>query len=263
MWLHLYLAPHLDDAVLSCGGLIAHQARAGDSVVVLTVFAGDPPVGPASPFAAYLAQVWQTPENPAAVRRAEDRAAVGLLGASWLHWEYPDCIFRHHPESGEGLYPTREAIFGEVHPSERTALVDELAGRLAALCTALRPTTVCSLLTVGHHVDHQILQRASRQCETADRPLRYYEDYPYVENPAWLEAALAEGGAWRPELVTLSAADLEAKIGAVACYRSQLGGLFGDEEGMRGRVRAYAHSLGVEGPAERYWQPQATGQVGW
>jgi len=257
----LYLAPHLDDAVLSCGGLIHRQARVGDEVLVLTIFAGDPEPGVRSPLVEYLVQVWEAPaDNPVAMRRAEDLAATARLGASALHWPYPDCIFRHDPVSGEPLYPTHGSIYGEVHPAERVSLVGELAARLEAFCQERRPATVYSLLTAGHHVDHQIVQQASRHLELAGWPVRYYEDYPYVEDPSCLEAALkAAGGDWRAELEPLSAGDLAAKIEAVACYASQLAGLFGGEEEMRERVRAYACSLTGEGPAERYWRPAGAG----
>lgn len=256
----LYLAPHLDDAVLSCGGLIHRQVQAGDDVVVLTVFAGDPEPGVRSPFVEYLVQVWQAPgDNPVPMRRAEDLAAVARLGAEALHWPYPDCIFRHDPAGGEPLYPTRDSIYGEVHPLERVALVGELAARLQAFCQERQPATVYSLLTAGHHVDHQIVQAASRSLEQVGWAVRYYEDYPYVEEPGRLEAALAAAGdGWQAELELLSPADLEAKIEAVACYASQLGGLFGGEEEMRQRVRAYAGSLTPDGPAERYWRRGAS-----
>ena len=54
MLTHVYLSPHLDDAVLSCGGMIHRQAQAGERVVVVTVCAGDPPPGPLSDFARSL-----------------------------------------------------------------------------------------------------------------------------------------------------------------------------------------------------------------
>jgi LmbE family N-acetylglucosaminyl deacetylase len=39
---HVYLSPHLDDAVLSCGGLIHRQVRAGQPPLVITLFSGQP-----------------------------------------------------------------------------------------------------------------------------------------------------------------------------------------------------------------------------
>src|SRR4030042_1789814 len=42
MEVRVFLSPHLDDAVLSCGGLIARQVATNDVVTVLTVSAGEP-----------------------------------------------------------------------------------------------------------------------------------------------------------------------------------------------------------------------------
>ncbi len=255
MPLHLFLSPHFDDAVLSCAGLIYRQVQAGDSALVLTVFAGAPPAGARSASAEPLAEQSQTPEAYVAARQAEDGVAVESLGASWLHWEYPDCIYRLAPDGDAILYADEAAIFGEVHPAERAAFAGELALRLQALCDELRPATVCAPLTVGHHVDHQLVQWAARLLTSRGWELRFYEDYTYVEVPGSLEATLATlGGPWPAELVPLTAEALAAKVEAIACYKSQIAGLFGDEAALRERVKSYAHSLASDGPAERYWR---------
>jgi LmbE family N-acetylglucosaminyl deacetylase len=254
----LYLAPHLDDAVLSCGGLIARQVQEGRQALVLTIFAGDPSPGPETRFAAVLAGRSQTPRTYPALRRAEDRAAVESLGASWLHWIYPDCIYRLHPLSGEPLYTDEVAIFGEVHPSERGGLLGGLTVRLQALCDQLCPATVYAPLTVGHHVDHHLVQWASRRLTRRGWNLRFYEDYPYVAWPGCLEGALGiAGDGWQPELEPMTPDALQAKTRAISCYLSQLHGLFGGEEAMPGLVEGYARSLCAAGPAERFWRPQA------
>ncbi|MBA4379671.1 MAG: PIG-L family deacetylase, partial [Anaerolinea sp.] len=54
----IYISPHLDDAVLSCGGLIWEQSHAGTQVEIWTVCTGDPPEGPLSPFAEVLHAEW-------------------------------------------------------------------------------------------------------------------------------------------------------------------------------------------------------------
>src|SRR4030042_1739567 len=72
---HVYLAPHLDDAVFSCGGLIARQTANDEAVTVVTVCAGDTPVGELTPFAVELHRQWGGAGSPIAARRAEDRMA--------------------------------------------------------------------------------------------------------------------------------------------------------------------------------------------
>ena len=95
---HIYLSPHLDDAVLSCGGRIWQQARAGGRVLVVTVFASPPaPGAPLSPFARSLHARWGHPAGAVARRQEEDRAAVAILGAQAVHWPYADCIYRQAP----------------------------------------------------------------------------------------------------------------------------------------------------------------------
>ncbi|KAB2956573.1 MAG: PIG-L family deacetylase, partial [Thermoanaerobaculia bacterium] len=50
----LVLSPHLDDAVLSCGGRIADEVARGRDVLVVTVFTADEPAEPPSRLAADL-----------------------------------------------------------------------------------------------------------------------------------------------------------------------------------------------------------------
>ena len=67
----IYLSPHFDDAVLSCGGLIWEQVRRGERVEIWTVCAGAIPPGPLSPFAAELHARWGTGMASVEARRAE------------------------------------------------------------------------------------------------------------------------------------------------------------------------------------------------
>lgn len=268
---HLYLSPHLDDAALSCGGLIARQVQSGQRALIVTLFAGDPPAGIGSAFAAEKARIWQAEGSPAARRRAEDRAASERLGAAWLHWEYPDCIFRHDPWTGEAYYPSEESLWGPPNPKELAALAAELARRLQALCEQEHPVAIYAPLAVGHHVDHQIALAAVHRIKMTICPLCYYEDYPYAEKPGALQTALDTlAGAWQPEIEPLTPEALTAKMEAIACYRSQMPDLFGDEAAMRRRVAARAQTLAngagqagapLYGLAERYWRRPVTGEV--
>jgi LmbE family N-acetylglucosaminyl deacetylase len=246
---HIYLSPHLDDVVLSCGGRIWQQGRAGDHVLVVTVFAGAP--GPGAQLSALARELharWGQPNEAVKMRQEEDLQAVSHLGAQSLHWPYPDCIYRTTPD-GEFPYASLESLWGEIHPSE-AALVQELTARIRAL--ALLPGgTLYAPLAVGRHADHCIVRRAA---EGAKRPLTYYEDFPYAEDSGALQAALADGE-WNSDLLSLSQKALEAKIAAIARYRSQLSTFWGGPSDMAAAVRAFSERTGNGCPAERYWQP--------
>src|SRR3712207_2574975 len=88
---HVYIPPHLDDAVLSCGGRIALQCDGGARVLVVTICAGSAPHdAELSPFARHLHHAWALGDDPIAKRREEDVAALGVLGCDGLHLEQLD-----------------------------------------------------------------------------------------------------------------------------------------------------------------------------
>jgi LmbE family N-acetylglucosaminyl deacetylase len=252
----IYLSPHLDDAALSCGGRIFQERQAGLLVLVLTLMAGDPPSAATETlFVAELHARWEldAQPNPVAVRRAEDKEALSVLGVDGLHWEWPDCIYRRNARTGDFLYQSNAALFGSPHPVEKT-LIEELARRLADL--PLAPAgRVYAPLTAGGHVDHRLVRRAAELWGPPHGELFFYEDYPYAERPEALTAVVGEGGEWQTEAVSLDERAMAAKTAAVACYRSQISTFFESEEEMAARLRAFAAIAGGErGWAERYWR---------
>jgi LmbE family N-acetylglucosaminyl deacetylase len=168
----VYLSPHLDDAVFSCGGLIAQQVSMGDAVTVFTVCAGDSPVGELTPFAYELHRRWGGAGSPMAARRAEDLVACGRLGASVVHHPLVDAIYRRSGD-GQPLYDSEPAIFGALHGADEARL-DELAAVFALALPA--DGTLLAPLGLGGHVDHRMTRRAA---ERMGRPLWYYRDLPY------------------------------------------------------------------------------------
>jgi LmbE family N-acetylglucosaminyl deacetylase len=257
---HVYLSPHLDDAVLSCGAAIHRQTSAGEQVVVITTFAGDPPVeSPLSDFALVQYGYWGNPPRPMALRRAEDVTALTLLGAEAQHLAYLDAVYRVGLDGG-WLYTDVDTLFGAVRsgdplaPNENTPLADRLTG----LLPEDTETVVYAPLGVGHHVDHQIVHAAARALEGRGYRLAYYEDFPYAERPEAVERALADASAthWSPDVRPLDAIDLAAKVLSIGYYRSQMSILFGGSEKMPSRVWAFAAALTLQdGLAERIWWP--------
>src|SRR5574341_1927891 len=174
----LYLSPHFDDAVLSCGAQIYDRRQRGERVAVVTVCAATPtPFEELSPFAASLHARWRQLGD--FDRAAEDREALGRLGATPIHLPFHDCIYRRAP-TGEWLYTSEAALFGEASPLE-ASLINKLAGEFDRL--ALKPdATIFIPRAIGNHIDHQITRTAGeRWCRARGRPFQYYADYPYAE----------------------------------------------------------------------------------
>ncbi len=241
----IFLSPHLDDAALSCGGRIAGLTRTGKRVLIVTVMAGDPPTAVENDYIRSLHARWELDRDATAQRRAEDITACAILGADYLHWAIPDCIYRLNPADGLPMYVSDDDIFGDVHPAEQP-LVDEIA----RLLRALPPHSHCfAPLTVGHHVDHLLVAEAARLA-FGDR-LLFYEDYPYARQPGKLAAVIGEPPVgWVASTVALAEADLVAKIDSILAFRSQLSTFFTDRADLERQVKGYAASVG----GERVWK---------
>ena len=268
---HLYLSPHFDDAVLSCGGQIVLRTDARESVLVVTITGGDPPAALASETVRDLHRRWAESlaaggEEAAAAsmvaqRRAEDRAALTVLRADALHLPFLDCIYRCGPDPDDVLYPGPVDMFGPLNPAD-AATIDELVEAFRKLPQARR---VYLPLGVGGHVDHLATRRAAEQVFTERL---YYEDYPYTMRPGALAEVLPPEARseWAAETVWLTAGALAAKIAAVAAYQSQLSSFFLSLDDLALKLRddgeraaADAQAEGEEPPsraagAERLWR---------
>jgi LmbE family N-acetylglucosaminyl deacetylase len=238
----IYISPHFDDAVLSCGGLIWEQTRKNIPVEAWTVCAGDPPAGPLTPQAEKIHREWGTSRatETVALRRAEDKTALQNVGAAWHHFTVPDCIYRRSPE-GEALYPDRYT--GPRHPAE-AGLPAEIA---ASLSKELLPDDrlVCPL-TVGGHLDHVLVRDAA---EKLGRPLWYYAEIPYLLDYPQALGPVASG---LEEIIEpISEDGLDVWLEGISAYASQVPALFKSDDFMRARMRSYWKTChGV-----RLWHP--------
>jgi LmbE family N-acetylglucosaminyl deacetylase len=229
----IYISPHLDDAVLSCGGLIWEQAQKGAPVEIWTICAGDAPSGSLSGMAKKTHKEWGTgtAEETVLLRRTEDREAASCVGAGVFHFDTPDCIYRHSPR-GVLLYTT--GVFTPWNPLEKN-LHEEIA---AALTARLQPddVLVCPL-AIGGHIDHILTRRA---VESLRRPLFYYADIPYLLNrPISLTPVTAGLTA---ETHPVSGEGLRAWRAGIAAYRSQITVLFKTPRRMRVAISRYWES---------------------
>jgi LmbE family N-acetylglucosaminyl deacetylase len=227
----IYISPHLDDAILSAGGLIHDQALDGNRVEIWTLVCGFPPEADPSPFAQLNHFLWgfTSVEETVRLRREEDAHAAFIVGAKFVHFDgFPDCIYRRGMD-GEPLYPID--VFVEPHPAE----ADLPAQMTAALASCLEPNDVLVCpLGIGGHADHILVRKA---VEGLNRPLRYYADVPYVLNHPEELSPLTNGG--QAQVWEVSSAGIAAWVGGIAAYTSQISTLFESPEKMRGAIETY------------------------
>ena len=256
----IYLSPHLDDAVLSAGGLIHEQTRAGIPVEIWTFMCGYPPEGEYSPIAQNLHKMWgfDSAEEVVRGRRVEDITAASIVGATTVHFDFLDCIYRRAPMPDASL-PIQEAsrtipdaslliqeasgtngewLYSEIavppHPADK-----DLPAQIAAQVSArLKPddVLVCQL-SVGSHVDHVLMRQAA---ELLGRPLIYDIDVPYIfYQPQELEPKAA---GMKESVHLITEAGLKRWQEAVLAYESQiptLGDVFDTTERVRESIKSY------------------------
>ncbi len=237
----IYLSPHFDDVVLSCGGMIWQQVRAGYAVEVWTICAGAPARNVIfSDFAQRLHARWGTGPEAVSARRAEDEEAVRVLGAGLRFWDLPDCIYRRLP-GGDWLVNNNDDLWQPLHPEEQSIVyrlakwIDRGLGQAAAPAE----TRLVSPLTLGNHVDHSLVRAAAELAVNRQRvDLYYYPDYPYAAQPetSWTGKA---GEGWQRTCQTVSREALAAWQEAVARYQSQISTFWATRAELDAGLEAY------------------------
>lgn len=261
MGAHLFLSPHLDDAILSCGGVIHQLTRSGERVIIVTAMGGEPqePL-PESPVVRMIRVRWNSDDFPFRARRAEDAAAAHQLRAQVYHLPLTEAAFRGAANGMGGwiaLYPDYASPFQSIHETDDARLfLFEMRLPFAEVAVIYAP------LGVDEHVDHRLTREWALVLTGAnDAPtLKFYEEYPQSRSSSALQRALAFHRRHLPtltleaEILALADADCAAKFRAMSCYQSHLHVLWNDWVEMERLTRDYMQSVGDGTPAERFWR---------
>lgn len=223
----MIVSPHLDDALLSCGQLVAALDK--HAALIVTVFAGEPDDAE---------HVWTDYDGKCGfssarvalgMRRAEDRRACSVLRARWEHLNYVDSQYQPQP-------PVDAVAASLLHVVERLVAADDA------------PSMIVGPLGL-QHIDHVLVSCAFlTMAQQLDVDAWLYEELPYrVQWPEQVPGALARvPSQFHVERDYIGDGPLALKSSAVMCYRSQQWGLDG-------------HSHFV---SERFWRLRRRGQLG-
>jgi LmbE family N-acetylglucosaminyl deacetylase len=206
------ISPHFDDAVLGVGQLMARHPGS----VVITVMGGQRVAG------SYDEVTWwdalggfRPGEDVVTARRAEDKAALDVLGARQEWLDFPD-----HQYDAEGPGRTRPTAY---------AIADALEARL----DTLTPSAV--LVPMGlANPDHVLTHDACRVVidrRPDDWPWYAYAEAGYEHIPgmlAWRVGRLMRSGLWPTPAPVVADEGLAMKQAALACYVTQLPALAED-----------------------------------
>lgn len=264
--IELYLSPHFDDAILSCGGLIHAQRQAGKRVGVLTLCAGLPGPGAQSALARLYQSAWSEYGDGMALRKSENSAVLLHWGVENWECATPDAIYRTDGEIP--YYQNRAELFSDPNIKDAESSLQIWEERVMQLEEEERSMLLYAPLGVGGHVDHELARRLGQRMGELGRRVVFYEDYPYAELEAdGIRTAQARFGdcGWISRSAPI---DVHAKIEALRGYHTQLGRVFGCDKDLVSRVKGFTaetacvlnvwerlrRGLAPAGPPLRLWR---------
>ena len=228
---YLFLSPHYDDAIYSCGGTIYDLSQQGYEVEIWTLMAGIPSLPlPDTPVLKDNHQRWQAGDNPVMTRREEDRIASQIVGAKTRYFDILDCIYRLANDSA--LYATEESLWKNIHPD------DPAPQQLEALSVE-DVNTLFVPSGVGEHVDHLIVRNYGWQlAQNRSFPVQFYVEYPYLRNKDAIPLAM-RAFPLEMELIKrpVSEIAMQRKVRAMTAYTSQIKSFWRDASEIDKEVR--------------------------
>jgi len=217
------ISPHLDDAALSLGTVIAAASRQGRIVNVVTVLAGDP--GSRLPAGGWDRRGGFVTEGDAATgRREEDLRACKLLGAEPVWLPFPDSQYQRPLAEADVVQAVHEVVRG----ADAVLLPGHpLTNRDHAWVTGVLTASRLPVAKVGFYVEQPYtgwLESGSAGLPDGPQVLERF-------SVAWSRAETTLVERWR-------------KVRAIRSYRSQLAMLGFSQRGQARLVRllSSAHS---------------------
>lgn len=177
---HVFISPHLDDAVLSAGNLLVKLRSKQESVIIITVFTSFGAYPPSDDAMAFMKSCgYSTTGNFQKQRHKEERDATKILHAKPTFLNFTDGLFRIIRSllgRSQPIYPSfSQLLRGQISP-----LDDNLRKTLTStLRQAIQDDDILyAPLGIGNHVDHIIVHRVLR--ELFGQRTHFWLDQPYA-----------------------------------------------------------------------------------
>lgn len=254
----IFLSPHFDDVVLSCGGTINLMKRKNIPSTVLTIFAGSPE-GNLSTLASWMHKEWKLPYEAIEYRNEENQNALSFLNSKDFSLNFKSSIYRKYSSTGEFLYALKENIFNG-NWSDEKSLVKDIVIECQQLLVGMGDLFLIAPLGAGNHIDHILTHIAATQLASKLGGVRlvFYEDLPYAIKPNSLSISIDRlNSPLKTSIFTpLIKDDMLAKQKASNQYQSQLKVNSSSIGVSIEEVINYGNELGRESQflfSERFW----------
>jgi LmbE family N-acetylglucosaminyl deacetylase len=234
---YIFLSPHFDDAIYSCGGFIYDLIINGNEVEIWTICAGNPPVGEISPFAKSLHARWEAQTDVITIRSEEDISACESLNAKPVHFDVPDCIYRKNEE--EWLYISEAAIFGDLRAKDQEIIaymVNQIEAKIGK-----QEVAIFGPLGIGNHVDHQLTKKIFENVKNSKKG--YYPEFPYTRDKSMKEIGYL-ANSMNTQSFCISERGIEKWSSAIELYASQINSFWKTKKAIREDVSAIIIKMG-------------------
>jgi SAM-dependent methyltransferase len=215
----IFLSPHLDDAVLSCGNLILKLKLLKKKVSIITVFTEASSKTQTPQANRYLHGCkYKNPIKLFSDRRKEDVKANKLLGTPYKHLGFTDAAWRQ--TGGRPIYPNGIKQFLGIVSKKDSHLVELIHKKVLKILPQGNTCLILAPLGIGGHVDHLITKKVA---EKILLPVIFWEDFPYNinnKNTGWILFKQ------NPKLIFNINDNWDAKLKIIKTYKSQLEFLF-------------------------------------
>lgn len=218
----MFVSPHLDDAILSCGGLIFKYIEKGAQCDIINIFNKiDLEIRELSSIIKeYISEDMScdienvnidTCKKWNQLRKRENDCASKYLKCNMKDLEYVDAIFRH--TYYDYIYKNEEQLFGE---GKEDDLIISLYNELRAFCYDY---DLCYFpKSIGKHVDHIIANKVGNLLiDNKIAKVCFYYEQPYLSSIDFSKEACYYLDIKK---------EYYFKIKAIEFYQSQLQGLF-------------------------------------
>lgn len=228
----LFISPHLDDAILSCGGLIFYLNERKVPVTIMNVFSE----GATKPYTlSARVHLYLTNHKSAKdlyrERRKEDKFVLGKLGLKSINLGFIEALYRKRKVGRvrlilgrilpEIIHVYRTYHFGILSGdiSKEKLLEEKISGKLRTQIGGHKNTLIFCPLGLGVHVDHILVRQA---CSNNFEKLIYWYDFPYKDKKAETENFT---NVHRLEKYLFDK-NIKEKKGLISGYQSQIRTLF-------------------------------------
>jgi LmbE family N-acetylglucosaminyl deacetylase len=246
----VFISPHLDDVIFSCGEFISKLSKEKKDILVITVFSGKP-IRKVSNLAKNFHNLWGLNSKAVEIRKIEDENAMKLFGIKYYYIDEMECIYRFDNNSNY-IYFNVEDITSNKYKIENNT-IERIKNRLYERLNTLDIGNIFVPLGIGRHVDHIIVRKCVEEIFKNNSSIYYYEDIPYVH--------LNNDLKWKPELINgldskifeIAEDDWILKLNGIKCYESQISISWGNIENAKNTLSEFSMKYLKDNRSIRFW----------